>query len=123
MAPGRVLIVEDDDNLRHTLAEVLADEGHEVRVASDGEVALGEMVEWDPELIVLDLMMPRMDGYAFRRLQRDLPGAPATKILLLSAARDVRDAASELEADAWLAKPFGVHEVLSSVSGLLGETG
>ena len=123
MAPGRVLIVEDDDNLRQTLAEVLADEGHEVRVAPDGEVALGEIAEWDPELIVLDLMMPRMDGYAFRRLQRDLPGAPDTKILILSAARDVRDAATELEADAWLAKPFGVHEVLSSVTGLLGETG
>jgi two-component system, chemotaxis family, chemotaxis protein CheY len=123
MAPGRVLIVEDDDNLRLTLAEVLADDGHEVRVAQDGEVALGEMAEWDPELIVLDLMMPRMDGYAFRRLQRNLPGAVSTKILVLSAARDVRDAASELEADAWLAKPFGVHEVLTSVTDLLGETG
>jgi two-component system response regulator MprA len=118
-----VLIVEDDDNLRQTLAEVLTDEGHEVRVAADGELALGEMATWDPELIVLDLMMPRMDGYAFRRRQRDLPGAPSMKILILSAARDVRDAASELEADAWLAKPFGVHEVLSSVTGLLDEAG
>lgn len=120
MAPGRVLIVEDDDNLRQTLAEVLEDDGHEVRVAPDGEMALGEMAGWVPELIVLDLMMPRMDGYAFRRLQRGLPGAPATKILILSAARDLRAAAAELEADAYLAKPFGLADVLRSVAGLLG---
>lgn len=120
MAPGRVLIVEDDDNLRQTLAELLEDDGHEVRVAPDGEVALGEMAGWHPELIVLDLMMPRMDGYAFRRLQRDLPGAPDTKILILSAARDVNVAAVELRADAYLAKPFGVQDILQSVAGLLG---
>ena len=120
MAPGRVLVVEDDDSLRQTLAEVLADDGHEVRVAPDGEVALDEIADWEPELIVLDLMMPRMDGWAFRRHQRSLPGAPATKILILSAARDVEKAAVELEADAYLVKPFGLQDVLRSVAVLLG---
>lgn len=115
-----MLVVEDDDNLRQALAEVLADEGHDVRVAADGEVALREIVDWEPELIVLDLMMPMVDGYAFRRLQRDLPGAGTTKILILSAARDLDSAAAELEADAHLAKPLGLQEVLRSVSMLLG---
>jgi DNA-binding response OmpR family regulator len=121
MSAGRVLIIEDDDSLRETLAEVLADDGHDVRVAPDGEVALEAMEGWAPELIVLDLMMPRMDGYEFRARQRHLPGAPTTKILILSAARDVASAAAELEADAWLVKPFGLQDVLRSVSSLLGE--
>jgi len=122
MAPGRVLVVEDDDGLRETLAEVLVDDGHEVRVAEDGEAALEALQEWSPEIIVLDLMMPRMDGYAFRARQRDLPWAPTAKILVLSAARDVRSAAAELDADGWLVKPFGVHDVLSTIRGLLAES-
>ena len=68
--PRRILVVEDDPSLRETLAEVLEDDGHEVRVAEDGEAALEAIHEWTPELIVLDLMMPRMDGYAFRQAQR-----------------------------------------------------
>ena len=120
--PGRILVVEDDDGLRETLAEVLTDDGHEVRVAEDGEAALEALHEWVPELIVLDLMMPRMNGYAFRRAQRELSGTVATKVLLLSAANGVAAAAEQIEADAWLVKPFGLHEVLESVEGLLGET-
>ena len=122
MAPGRVLVVEDDEGLRETLAEVLTDEGHEVRVAQDGEEALDAIQEWTPEIIVLDLMMPRMDGYEFRARQRDLPAHAPTKILVLSAARDVRLAAEELGADGWLVKPFGLHEVLSSVREILAES-
>ncbi len=122
MRPGRVLVVEDDEGLRETLAEVLADEGHEVRVAQDGEEALGAIEGWTPEIIVLDLMMPRMDGYEFRARQRDLPAHPPAKILLLSAARDVQLAAQELGADGWLVKPFGLQEVLSSVEEILAES-
>ena len=121
MAPGRVLIVEDDDGLRETLAEILVDDGHEVRVASDGEAALETMAEWSPEIVVLDLMMPRMDGFAFRQRQRRATTAPPAKLLLVSAARDVESAAVELDADAWLFKPFGLQDVISSVRGLLDE--
>ena len=122
MTPGRILVVEDDAGLRETLAEVLADDGHEVRVAEDGEAALEALHEWVPELIVLDLMMPRMNGYAFRQAQRELSGMVATKVLLLSAANGVAAAAEQIQADAWLVKPFGLYEVLESVEGLLGET-
>ena len=122
MTPGRILVVEDDAGLRETLAEVLADDGHEVRVAEDGEAALEALHEWVPELIVLDLMMPRMNGYAFRQAQRELSGMVATKVLLLSAANGVAAAAQQIHADAWLVKPFGLHEVLESVKGLLSET-
>ena len=119
MTPHRILVVEDDEGLRATLAEVLADDGHEVRVARDGKEALATLNGWLPELIVLDLMMPRMDGFAFREAQRELTGGQTTKVLLLSAATGVATAAETLEADAWLVKPFGLHEVLASVDGLL----
>ena len=117
--PGRVLVVEDDAALRDTLAEVLADDGHEVRVATDGEAALTLLQAWVPDLIVLDLMMPRMDGYAFREGQRAVTGTATTKVLLLSAAREVAAAAAELRADAWLVKPFGLNDVLRSVDELI----
>lgn len=118
----RILVVEDDAGLRETLAEVLADDGHDVQVAADGEAALAALPDWTPELIVLDLMMPGMNGYEFRRAQRQLPGAATTKVLLLSAAHEIATAAEELEADAWLVKPFGLYQVLDSVEELLSES-
>ena len=119
MATGRLLIVEDDEGLRETLAEVLTDDGHEVRMASDGEAALEAVQDWEPEVIVLDLMMPKMDGYAFRALQRDLPAGSSAKVLILSAARDVEAAAAELGADGWLVKPFRLDDILTAVDELL----
>ena len=118
-APRRILVVEDDPSLRDTLAEVLRDDGLEVRVAEGGEAGLATIDEWNPEVIVLDLMMPRMDGFAFRQAQRDRSGPVRAKVLLLSAATGVEAAAAELEADAWLVKPFGLHDVLGAVERLL----
>jgi DNA-binding response OmpR family regulator len=123
MARGRVLVVEDDDGLRETLAEVLADDGHEVRVAEDGQVALQTITDWVPEVIVLDLMMPKMNGYDFRARQLDQTEARRAKVLILSAARDVERAAEELRADGWLGKPFGLHDVLATVRRLLPRPG
>lgn len=119
MASGRILVVEDDDGLRETLAEILADDGHEVRVAPDGAAALETLHAWSPQVIVLDLMMPRMDGFAFRARQRDASTRRPAKILIVSAARDLESAADELDADAWLVKPFGLEDVVTSVRGLL----
>ena len=65
-APGRILVVEDDESLREALLEVLGDEGHDVRAAAHGAEALATLETtdaWKPELLVLDLMMPVMDGY------------------------------------------------------------
>jgi DNA-binding response OmpR family regulator len=121
MTGHRILVVEDDPGLRDTLADVLRDDGHTVRVAEDGEAALSAVDDWGPELIIFDLMMPRMDGYAFRRAQLNRSRPAPAKVLLLSAAHGVEAAAKELEADAWLIKPFGLHDVLGSVDRLLGD--
>ena len=116
---ARILVVEDDDALRETLTEVMADEGHEVRAAVHGADALQALASWTPDVIVLDLMMPVMDAYEFRAHQRQTPGGPNARILVLSAARDVPDAAARLEADAWLTKPFALADVIAAVDWLL----
>lgn len=123
-APGRILVVEDDESLRAALLEVLADEGHEVRVAAHGAEALETLTTpdaWEPELLVLDLMMPIMDAFEFREHQRQRAVAPGARVLLLSAARDLGGAAERLDADAYLAKPFRLDEMLTTVDRLLDD--
>ena len=116
---ARILLLEDDPTLRETLAEVLVDEGHEVRAAAHGEEALDHLDGWEPDLILLDLMMPIMDAYAFRLRQRQLGVAPRAQTFVISAARDIEAAAARLEADAWLSKPFLLDEVIGEVDRLL----
>lgn len=116
---ARILLLEDDPTLRETLAEVLVDEGHEVRAAAHGGEALEHLDGWEPDLILLDLMMPTMDAYEFRRRQRQLGIAPRAQVLVISAARDVGRAAARLEADDWLGKPFLLDEVVGTVDRLL----
>jgi DNA-binding response OmpR family regulator len=118
---GRILVVEDDELLREALAEVLADDGHEVRTAVNGADALGELEGWEPEVIVLDLMMPVMDGFAFRKEQRRRDLQADVPVLVLSAVRDLDAAADRVEAAACLPKPFRLEEVLTSVATLLDQ--
>ena len=68
----RVLVIEDDEAIREILRTALADEGYEVIVARHGQSALMHMQRWTPDLIVLDIMMPVMDGITFRQRQREL---------------------------------------------------
>jgi two-component system, OmpR family, response regulator len=119
--PARILVVEDDEILRDTLVEVMTDEGHEVRSSANGRDALATLVAWTPDLIILDLMMPHMDAYEFRRLQLDGDLAPEARILILSAARDLQRAADAIGADAWIAKPFRLLEVIETVERLSDE--
>jgi CheY-like chemotaxis protein len=120
-APGRILVVEDDESLREALLEVLGDEGHEVRVAEHGADALETLDGWEPEVLVLDLMMPVMDAFEFREHQRRRAAALDARVLVLSAARDLGGAAERLDADAYLAKPFRLDEMLSTVDRLLDD--
>jgi len=119
---SRILVVEDDELLRETLAEVLADVGLEVRVAANGHEALQRLDGWSADLIILDLMMPLMDAYEFRerQLRQDRDSGP--RVLLLSASPDVGAAAERLEATAWLAKPFNLGVMLDTVRRLLEPT-
>ena len=120
-ASPRVLVVEDDEILRDTLVEVMTDEGYELRAASNGMAALDAIQAWEPDVVILDLMMPLMDAYEFRRRQRDAGLAPRARVLILSAARDLEGAAERIDADAWLAKPFRLLDVIDAVDRLVNE--
>jgi signal transduction histidine kinase len=101
----RILVVEDDPDLRAALIDDLADSGAEVFEASDGLDALERMRESNPDVVVIDLLMPRMDGWQFRIEQRHDPALARTPIIVMSASGT--SAAKAVDADAYLAKPFG----------------
>ena len=114
-AKRRILVVEDDDTLRETLTEILVDEGHEVRTAAHGHEALERLDGWEPNIILLDLMMPRMDAFAFRTRQRQLGIAAGARVVVISAARELETAVEILGADGWIAKPFRLGEVVDVI--------
>lgn len=84
--PSRVLVVDDDDHYREQLAMVLRREGHRVRMASGGEQALQQMRQETPELVLLDLLMPGMDGLAVIAAMRSDPRLACTQVVLVTAA-------------------------------------
>jgi two-component system response regulator MprA len=112
---SRVLVVDDDALIRDTLATALSDEGYAVRVATDGLAALQTLHEWLPDLIVLDLMMPVMDGVAFRTAQRTLDSAANIPVIILSAAHNIHARVSGIGATAVLPKPFDLGILLDTV--------
>jgi two-component system response regulator MprA len=116
---ARILVVEDDETLRETLGEVMTEDGHEVRMAADGHQALVEMTHWDPDIVVLDLMMPNMNAYELRHAQHRNGAAAGARVLVLSAVPDLESAAADLGADAWLAKPFRLDELITVLDDLI----
>ena len=111
-----MLVVEDEDAVGQVVADVLTDEGYDVRRARNGREGLELLREWRPQLILLDLMMPEMDGWAFRTRQRQLGGPiAAVPVIVLSGAREARARADELEAVEAISKPFDLDEVVAAV--------
>ena len=114
VAGKRVLVVDDDPDIRELLFTALEDEGFEVVPAGNGQEALAVIQSFRPDVIVLDLMMPVMDGWQFARELRardeDIP------IVLLSAARDLRTHAKALSAADIIEKPFDLAELLPKIA-------
>jgi DNA-binding response OmpR family regulator len=106
----RVLVVDDERHIRELLVIGLGDEGYEVRSAPDGQVGLQICREWNPDAIVLDVMLPKIDGLALLPMFRKLTEAP---ILMLSAKGDVTDKITGLSrgADDYVSKPFELAEL------------
>ena len=115
---GRVLVVEDDEAIADVLRRTLRQEGHEVRSAGDGVAALALAEEFVPDLVILDLGLPKLDGSeVLRRLRResDVP------ILVLTARAELDDRVGELDAgaDDYLVKPFERQELLARMRALM----
>jgi DNA-binding response OmpR family regulator len=117
-SPTSILIVEDDDDIRQLVAALLTREGYGVETATDGTTMDGVLTRVRPDLVVLDLMLPREDGLS---ICRRLRAAHAMPILILSAKSDEVDRVIGLEmgADDYLVKPFGSRELLARVRALL----
>jgi CheY-like chemotaxis protein len=111
MSDKSVLVVDDDAAIRNVLVEALGDEGYEVREASDGKMALERLADWTPTAIILDLMMPVMDGWQFREQQKTLDYARDIPVIILTAIRNLADL-RVLGAAAVIRKPFDLKEVL-----------
>jgi DNA-binding response OmpR family regulator len=115
---SKILVVEDDLTLLETLEYNLSGEGYEVITAADGLTALEVAREEEPDLIVLDLMLPHLDGFEVCRILRRQTNVP---ILMLTARTDEVDRVVGLEvgADDYLTKPFSMRELLARVKALL----
>lgn len=116
---ARVLLVEDDENLRLTLGDNLEDEGYEITLAETGEVALRALSERGFDLLILDIMLPGVDGYTLcSRIRAEGHGMP---VLMLTARTLEDDIVRGLEAgaDDYLAKPYRLRELLARVRALL----
>jgi DNA-binding response OmpR family regulator len=114
----KILVVEDDPTLQDTLAYNLARQGYTVSQAADGPAALAAARAEHPDLVVLDLMLPGMDGLEVCRLLRQEMNAP---ILMLTARTEEVDKVVGLEvgADDYMTKPFGMRELLARIKALL----
>lgn len=114
----RVLVVDDERRIRELLELSLRHHGYDVRSAADGQAALAAAKEWEPDAIVLDVMLPKIDGIALLPMLRRVTEAP---VIMLSAKGEVEDKVSGLTrgADDYLSKPFEIDELLAHIEAKL----
>ena len=119
-----VLIVDDDQSVRAMLGFVFEDEGFQVREAADGAEALDVLRQSAPDLMILDLMMPRVDGHGVLRARRDEALAPDCRVMILTAKSDPADSVWcwELGADEYLNKPVDPDRLFREAVALLRST-
>ena len=118
---AEVLLVDDDPDIRGMLAFTLDDYGFTVREAGDGAEAIAALEERAPDLMVLDLMMPNLDGFGVLAAMRDRGLAPQTRVLILSCKVDERDLVRgyELGAHDYVTKPFDPDGLAATLQALL----
>ena len=120
---ARILVVEDNTALAEGIAYNLRHEQHEARVAEDGRMGLQLAREWKPDLMILDLMLPEMDGYeVLGSIRKEGNRVP---VIILTARGEEADKVRgfRLDADQYVTKPFGVLELLERVAMLLRRSG
>jgi DNA-binding response OmpR family regulator len=115
MKEGRVLVVDDEPMVRDTLGQVLSDEGYVVDLAVDGETALERIHAMRPDAILLDLMMPGMNGRQFLQALRDEPAYASVPVMIMTAVHGLELSAT-LGVSEVVEKPFNVDELLNKVA-------
>lgn len=120
--PARVLVADDEEDVRDLVVYRLSRSGYDVVEALDGEEAFRLATEQTPDLIVLDVMMPRIDGYELTRRLRAEPATSRVPVILLTARTQENDVSQGFEAgaDDYLKKPFNPDELVARVRAVLG---
>lgn len=118
----RVLVVDDEPNIVMSLRFLMEREGFQVEVTSTGQAAVAALDRQPADLVLLDIMMPELDGFEVCQRIRGNPAWRATKIVMLTAkGRDVeRDKGLALGADAYVTKPFSTRDLVAKVKQMLG---
>ena len=116
-----VLVIEDEAPLRANLARILSAEGYQVAVAADGDEGVRRAREARPDLVICDILMPRMDGFGVLATLRSRPETAAVPFLFLTASADKEDLARGLKSGAneYVTKPFRIADLLAAVRRLL----
>ncbi len=122
MSMGKVLIVDDDQNICELLRLYIEKEGYDTRIANDGKAALEVFDEYNPDLIMLDIMLPKLDGWQVCREIRKKSQCP---IIMLTAKSEVFDKVLGLElgADDYVVKPFEAKEIVARIKAVLRRSG
>lgn len=120
MTALRVLVVEDEPTIASLLLEMLRDEGFEVQHAADGVDALELLHTWLPNAILLDLTLPRLDGWGFRAAQRDLPEPLCSVPVIVMSGVRYTDRLDTLDAAAVIPKPFDIEELIATLKATTG---
>lgn len=116
----KILVVDDEPAIHMAITEVLMYEGYDVRSATNGRDALAILREWCPDVVVLDLAMPVMNGFEFRQAQLQLPNdSSQIPIVVLSGTRNVHAHATAIGAVASIAKPFNLDDVVETIGEVL----
>jgi len=118
MREAKILVVEDDDDIRDSLKELLEEEGYQVDTAANGEQALNRLRGGAPQLILLDLMMPVMDGWEFQKQLRESPSFSRVPIIVISASKFSRE---PLNAAAFIPKPLDAGVLLETIESFLDD--
>ncbi|MFO1313480.1 MAG: response regulator [Burkholderiales bacterium] len=119
----KILIADDEPNIVVSLEFLMKQKGYDVRTVGNGEDALRSVAEFAPDLVLLDVMMPRLSGYEVCQRMRENPAWAGIRIVMLSAkGRDIEvSKGMAMGADAYVTKPFSTSELVAQVRALLGE--
>src|SRR5687767_392393 len=119
MAKKRILVVEDFDDARDMMEAALDQAGYDVLTARSGDEAVAKAGEWAPDVVVMDLSMPRMDGWEATRLLRENPATRGVRVVVLTAHNtgDEEDRARKAGCDAFLVKPVVLADLIAVLEG------
>ncbi len=122
MKKNRILVVEDEESLLKLESILLSSKGYNVTGVMDGKSALEEVMTHRPDLVILDIMLPEIDGFEVCRRIRENPATSTIPVVMLTAKKNSQDVArgAEVGANAYLTKPFKSAKVIEVIEELLG---